>query len=279
MTFLFQCVIFFLPILFTTGARQESSYNSLIQQIGFCRMQSFDTISRSTSESVPMFLDGRILMGVGLSDENMKSSDAFLCGACLEVTHVENFYEWNSELTQWGLPIPNSPPPFLVMVMDQCTDPVCTRDYVDFDIYNPHQPVMNGNPYHVEWNLVPCPVHDDEPPQFLLCTAKTCHVDDPQDAIPTAPAAPLDYWSLTIRNTKLPLKQVLVEYQGTDHPLRLENAWVWDQGPFFLNATIPITTIDQNDRHVHHILVMPPPDSPSSPGYRGGIWLVELFMT
>lgn len=289
-TFLFQYVTYvsyityvtyLLPLLLTTWARQESSYNSLIQQIGFCRMQSFDTVSRSTSESVPMFLDGRILMGVGLSDVNMKSSDAFLCGACLEVTHVENFYEWNSELTQWGLPIPQSPPPFLVMVMDQCTDPVCTRDYLDFDIYNPQQPVMNGNPYHVEWSLVPCPVYDDEPIEFLLCTAQTCHVDDPQevtvgDIIPLIPTStPLEYWSLTIRNTALPLKQVMVEYQGTDYPLRLENAWVWDQGPFLFNVTIQIhiTTVDQNDRRVQHILEMPPPDAPTSSGYRGGIWL------
>jgi len=257
--------------------RQNATYNSLIRQVGFCRMQSFDTVSRSTSESVPMFLDGRILMGVGLSNENMKSSDAFLCGACLRVTHVENFYEWNSELTQWGGMIPGSPPPFLVMVMDQCTDPVCTRDFLDFDIYHEHQPVMNGNPYHVEWTLVPCPVKEEEPMEYILCTATTCHADDEAQNLTVGDviSTPVEYWSLTIRNTRMPLTQVLVEYQGTFIPLRLENAWVWDQGPYSLKDGIDLHLYQQDHPQIlNEVLEMPSLDTPTSIGYRGGIRFV-----
>jgi hypothetical protein len=61
-------------MIFAVKGIQESSYNSFVGQIGFCRLQSFDTYSRSSSESVPMFLDGRISFGVGLSNENMKQS-------------------------------------------------------------------------------------------------------------------------------------------------------------------------------------------------------------
>lgn len=249
---------------------QESSYNSMVKQVGFCRMQSFDTVSRSTSESVPMFLDGRVLMGVGLSNENMKSSDAFLCGACLRVTRVENFYEWNTELTVWGKPVAATP--FLVMVMDQCTDPVCTRDYLDFDVYSDQQPVMHGNPYHVEWTLVPCPVTENEPLEYLLCTATTCHADDPPNRTvgDVLSRDAEDYWSLTIRNTRLPLRNVMVEYQGRLVPLRLENAWVWDQGPFSLRNGLNITI---DEKHVR--LKIPDTHQPASTGYRGGIWLMD----
>jgi len=219
-----------------------------------------------------MFLDGRVLMGVGLSNENMKTSDAFLCGACLRVTRVENFYEWNTELTVWGKPVSDTP--FLVMVMDQCTDPVCTRDYLDFDIYSDQQPVMHGNPYHVEWTLVPCPVTENEPLEYLLCTATTCHAEDPPNRTvgDVLSRDAEDYWSLTIRNTRWPLHQVRVEYQGRLVPLRLENAWVWDQGPFsFRNGLLNLTLDDE--KHVR--LKIPDTHQPASTGYRGGIWLMD----
>jgi hypothetical protein len=35
--------------------------------------------------------------------------------------------------------------PFLAMVFDQCTDPICDQTgYLDFDVYNELQPVFNG---------------------------------------------------------------------------------------------------------------------------------------
>lgn len=35
--------------------------------------------------------------------------------------------------------------PFIAMVFDQCTDPICDQTgYLDFDVYNELQPVFNG---------------------------------------------------------------------------------------------------------------------------------------
>ena len=75
-------------------AMTNATYNSFRQQIGYCKMQSFGTVSRSTSGSVPMFMDGRIRFGVGLSDFNMRASDAELCGMCLRVTSGSIFLPW-----------------------------------------------------------------------------------------------------------------------------------------------------------------------------------------
>ena len=156
--------ILFLPLL---NAIQESSYNSFIGQVGFCRLQSFDTVSRSTSESIPMFMDSRISFGVGLSDENMKLSNSFLCGACLNVTYVDNFYQWNNEITEWkDIAQPNQS--FIAIVMDQCTDAVCKLNYLDFDIYSPTQPVMYGNPYNVQWHYTPCPIQNGETFEYII---------------------------------------------------------------------------------------------------------------
>jgi hypothetical protein len=146
--------------------RGNGSYNSMVNQIGFCRMQSFDTQSRSTSTSVPMFMDGRISFGVGLSDINMKEVSYFRCGECLQVLGMKPFYSWNKELTKWTESTERAQTadsssrflPFIVMVFDQCTDPICTRDYLDFDIYSALQPVSHGNPTNIEWISVPCPI-------------------------------------------------------------------------------------------------------------------------
>ena len=267
--------LFVLPFLY---ALQESSYNSFIGQVGFCRLQSFDTVSRSTSESIPMFMDSRISFGVGLSDENMKLSNSFLCGACLNVTFVENFYQWNEEITEWNdVASPNNS--FLVIVMDQCTDAVCKLNYLDFDIYSPTQPVMYGNPYHVKWHYVPCPIKSGETFEYIICTATTCHIQDRiHQTVGDIITDDLVYWSLTIRNTRLPISKVILHLSPTvSVDLRLENSWIWDIGTYNLQQGINITMMDQENKVLNDFIQMPPLNQVASIGYHGGIIVKSLL--
>lgn len=50
------------------------------------------------------------------------------CGACLEIYQIDNFYEWNLELTEWNYSM-RKHIPFIVLVFDQCTDPICRLDF------------------------------------------------------------------------------------------------------------------------------------------------------
>lgn len=259
----------------------KGSYNSLTHQVGYCKMQSFDTLSRSSSGSVPMFMDGRVSFGVGISNENMKHSAGFLCGVCLNVTKIENFYEWNYQITEWYYDKP-SRHPFVVMVMDQCTDPVCTTNYLDFDIYNEKQPVQNGNPFGVVWEFIPCPLLKGETMEYLLCFASSCHVQDSEniDPLDTTTTREVNYWSLTIRNFRIPISQVFVIVSNSNDPvkdqipLRLENSWVWDQGLYDLEQGISIMMIDVEGKttmdFIEPLLLF---STKTTPGYRGGILL------
>ena len=251
---------------------QVSSYNSFREQVGFCRMQSFFTTSRSTSGSVPMFLDGRISFGVGLSSLTMKDSGVMACGMCLNVTSAHRFFSWDTELTRWLEP---QPPDrwFLAMVFDECTDPVCGPGYLDFDIYSETQPVQHGNPYGVEWHPVPCPVLPHEYVEYLLCTAQTCHQQDPPSPPMEDLTTTVRYWSLTIRNTRVPLRAVWVLLLDTGlwFPLRLENAWVWDAGPFDLGKNMTVRMLDQEYKTIEDTFLVK--QGTISPAYHGGILL------
>ena len=256
--------------------QQVSSYNSFREQVGFCRMQSFFTTSRSSSGSVPMFLDGRISFGVGLSSLTMKDSGVMACGMCLNVTSAHRFLSWDAELTRWLEP---QPPDrwFLAMVFDECTDPVCGPGYLDFDIYSETQPVQHGNPYGVEWYPVPCPVLRHEYFEYILCTAQTCHQQDPPSPSMEHIATTVRYWSLTIRNTRVPLCAVWVLLDtGLWYPLRLENAWVWDTDTFDLSKNMTVRMLDQENKTIEDTLLVK--QGTISPAYHGGVLLHSYFV-
>lgn len=258
MRLLFLCS---LPILVYSVT--NATYNSFIRQIGFCRMQSFDTISRQTSNSVPMFMDGRVLTGVGLSEQNILSLDgANPCGMCLEIQKAQNL------LIDNGVPTL----PFTAMVFDQCTDPVCTLDFIDFDIYTPTQPVEQGNPYGIEWSVIPCPVAPTEKWEYILCTNVSCHEHDLEfRKVKEIIKEPVYYWSLTLRNTRLVINSVNVWYSGVMYGLRLENGWVWDFGAYDLYDGIHLL-IDG----VYEEQLIVEPEEDTLPGYRGGILIHSI---
>jgi len=226
----------------------NGTYNSFIQQIGYCKMQSFNTISRSSSNSVPMFLDGRIDIGVGLSDENMKLTDANLCGMCINITNVDNFYHWNFDLTEWNYSILNHH--FLIgMIFDRCPDAICIKNFLDFDIYNPLQPVSHGNPTNIEWYSIPCPISNNEFIEYLICTDITCNQQNINfPSLNQLLQSSFYFWTISFRNMRFPIKFVSIFYQNKNYILSKENSWTWNFDSYFLGSGINITFIDINNK-------------------------------
>lgn len=153
------------------------SYNSFLKQVGYCKQQSFETVSRSTSTTPSVFQSGKVLFGVGLSHAQFHRS-IVSCGRCIEVLSVDRFYQFSPELTAWDYQQPNHGN-FTVMVFDECTDPICESGFLDFDVYNEGQPVAYGNPTNLSWRFVPCPVGEEDKIEFLLCLGyDSCQVQN-----------------------------------------------------------------------------------------------------
>lgn len=266
--------LLFFSSLRPTGSIPEpdASYNSFRHQTGFCFLQGYDTVSRSTSAGMPMFLDGRVRIGVGLNDEDFHHSTS-RCGACLTVHRVSNFGIFDDELISWNGT--GTASPFVAMVMDQCTDPICTKGWLDFDIYSETQPVAGGNPADLEWSFRPCPVLPSETIGLLLCTSVSCHPHDPEgrrtvDVISGADAA---YAALYVRNARLPILGIS---HGVHGDLLDRNGWVisgetiswWDAWELTLfwegsgSRTVRLS--------LHELAA-----EPTAVGYRGGI-LIDL---
>lgn len=248
-----HCVIFFGIVFFgieKTKGMTNGTYNSFIKQIGYCKMQSFLTESRSTSESIEMFKDGRVKFGVGISDIDMQKVDYEMCGMCLNITHIDRFYDWNFELTQWDETTVNDiHTPFIAMVFDRCPDEICIHHFLDFDIYNPLQPVMNGNPQNIEWNFIPCPIKEGEFIEYLICTSDTCNAQNKEmDLIENVIEIPVYFWTITFRNMRLPIKQVWVTVDQKLYELKKENAWTWDGDVYDLKRGIEIVFTDSANK-------------------------------
>lgn len=209
----------------------NGTYNSFIQQRGYCHMQSHETISRSTSGAVPMFLDERVKFGVGLSRKDMDNYDFFACGMCINITHIDNFYIFNQELTEWLIPKTDNDS-FIVMVFDECKDPVCDFGYLDFDIYNQKQPVMYNNPSNIQWTFCECPVLKHETIQYILFF---------QEPITY-------YWAIVFRNMRIPIKKVWANYKNNIYPLKLGNSWVWDFDLYDMNDGIHLIYQDMDNQ-------------------------------
>lgn len=244
---------FFMIPIYSLQISPQGTYNSFRNQIGFCRLQSFHTISRSSSGSVPMFLDGRIMFGVGLSDVNMKTFDFHSCGLCLEIQSIDNFYSWNQEITKWNTS-ELIQTPFRVMVFDQCTDPICQENFLDFDIYSETQPVFHGNPRNVEWSIIPCPILPEEYFEFMLCTPDTCNAENTDQ--PPLLTKKQYFWSISIRNMRHPIRQVYVTFNATLHRLEQQNAWIYSGDAYDLNNGIQLWMVDKNDKNLTIFLNM-----------------------
>jgi hypothetical protein len=222
-----------------------------------------------------MFLDGRVRFGVGLSSMNIDIDGPEapnLCGMCLNVTRIENMPSFNEELTTWIDDDDDDKEWFIAMVFDRCGDEVCIRDFLDFDIYSTTQPVAHGNPQGIEWHAIPCPVQSGERIEYLVCTSTTCNAQDDisvvQEQLFTTPQY---YWSITLRNLRVPVTTVMVYWKDSEYILRRDVAvgsWVWDQHPYTLGEGINITFVDVENNTFHDHIFLKKEDALAS--YHGG---------
>jgi hypothetical protein len=175
-----------------------------------------------------MFMDGRISMGVGLSNVQFRDSVSS-CGRCLIIHQSDNFASIDYELSSWNVSSEKTnKTSHIAMVFDQCADPICTDGFLDFDIYSVDQPVRYDNPKNVLWEFVACPVLPHESIELLICLSTTCKAQDvtPDTIEHALYASSPYYWSLYIRNARLPIKTVYIpEYK---YFLKDQNGWVFD---------------------------------------------------
>lgn len=275
--------------MFQTDIQAEmGSYNSLMYQTAFCKMQGFDTESRETSGGPSIFTSGLVRIGVGLayaqfgSQANKNWLDltegAATCGMCIEVLRADNVPELSHDLTNWDYQ-KNISLPFIAMVFDQCTDPICDHQgYLDFDVYNQTQPVAYGNPRILEWRAVECPVGQAHKLEYLFCTIGTCNHQDTENVPVWGDAWHSDFFSIIVRNQRIPIIQVELfdpakgEYRELHFLTGL--GWLWDQYAFehetATSFKIRVTSADgqvlEEEIPKGDIL-----DGASEPGYRGGL--------
>ena len=250
------------------------SYNSFLNQVGFCKQQSFETISRNTSTTPPIFQSGKVKFGVGLSHDQFRRS-IVSCGRCIQISTIDRFYQFNHELTDWEYTKPDDGN-FTVMVFDECTDPICESGFLDFDIYNDKQPVAYGNPTDLSWEFVPCPVGDDDTIEFLICLGyESCQIQNMEGRLVKDlfnEAIHDNRFTLYPRNFRTSITSINV--QG--NPLQDNQAWVWtsenstllDQPEWVVEWTNEDgslqTWILKWSQYVENV---------STPGYRGGVIL------
>ena len=191
------------------------TYNTMTNQVGFCKMQSFDTISRETSLGPSIFTSGKTTFGVGLSSlyfGNIPNEEGRLtCGMCLNITKLENFPIFSDDLTLYEKDT-EMETPFTVMVFDQCNDPICQEEgFLDFDIYSD---IPSRNIQFIEWNAIDCPTDEKDKIELLFCTKDTCNVENMKNFLTnekTFSDVVYPYFvSLIPRNMKIPIAMIKI---------------------------------------------------------------------
>lgn len=248
----------------STGMTGKASYNSFRNQVGFCKLQGFDTISRETAHSIPAFMNGDILMGVGLNHFQFMHNISN-CGRCLQIQSIQNFPVWNPSVTEWTF-LESPQFPFLAMVMDECKDPICDYGFLDFDIYSKTQPVALGNPFDVQWEFVDCPMMGSI--ELLFCFSNTCKESDPMNRTvqQVLDDANPHFWSLSVRNLVKPITFVYIpEYNVYLEP---KEGWFWNSGKYEFLDSFSIRLSNDQTFHIDFSTIL---STQTIDAYRGGI--------
>ena len=189
------------------------TFNILTEQVGFCKMQGYDTTNRENSYGPSIYTSGRVQFGVGLSsiyfgdvpnDEGRET-----CGMCLNITKVQNFPKFSNDLTLF-FPNTKIETPFTVMVFDQCKDPICQQDaFLDFDIYGN---IPSTNIKFLEWHPIDCPIHKEEDfIELLFCSKDTCNDHNIYtEKIPFHHVIDKYFVSIIPRNMRIPIKRISI---------------------------------------------------------------------
>jgi len=222
------CYVNDVVVVHANYAQQEGSFNSFRNQVGFCKLQGFDTISRSTSCGPKAFVLGTIWIGVGMNDFDFQH-DISNCGRCLWVEETSttslsyqlDTFDYTKSPTTFS---------YVAMIMDECQDEICKPGFLDFDIYSELQPVKYGNPSNISWSFIPCPVNDSDI-QLLFCFSNTCHEHDPcnrtvHDILKEANPY---FFSVFVRNSRLPISSIEI---NETFSLQKKEGWFWNFGYF-----------------------------------------------
>lgn len=246
------------------------SYNSFVKQVGYCKQQSFDTVSRSSSHTPDVFQHGKVLFGVGLSHIQFKKS-IVSCGRCIHISSIDRFYQFNHELTEWDYE-KQVKGNFTVIVFDECTDAICEGGFLDFDIYNERQPVAYGNPTDLTWEYVPCPVSPHDKIAFLICLGyNTCQFqnEEGRNVLDLYEEAVKNNWvTVYPRNFRIPITSLKLQGQ----PLEDNQSWVWKASTGLQDESWLFEWINEDGSHQSWILEWPHIfGQTSTDGYRGGV--------
>lgn len=242
------------------------TYNSFRKQPGFCFLQGYDTKSRSTTGMFsPAFLDGRIWSGVGLSNAQFNNS-VKSCGSCIKVSKIK-INEFDEELTSWS-DQNTLEQKRIVVVADQCKDPICTSGWLDFDVYSENFP---PNPTDITWEYVSCPVFPHESIGLLFCPSEACQRGFRENRTfgeVVGNSSPY-FWSLYAQNLKDPLKSVNIETEQFSLDLEDTNGWMYRFSEPFDFFT-PFRTTLCSEKECLDFMVNLSPYSFTTEGYRGG---------
>ncbi|NBV29165.1 hypothetical protein EBS02_09165, partial [bacterium] len=132
------------------------------------------------------------------------------CGRCIQIHSVSQMAVLNEELTE-VVSSPTQQDNFTVMVMDQCTDPICMEadGFLDFDVYTMTPPSTEGNPRNLYWDFVECPVFENEFIEFMIEVV--------------ASSSTIYYLAMYPRNHRNPIRHLT--FSGED--MLDEHGWKW----------------------------------------------------
>lgn len=258
--------------LFTRVFVTNATYNSLREQVAYCKMQGFDTVSRNTSLGPSLYTSGTVWIGVGLSHIQFQGE---LCGMCIEVDDAHRLASGNEELTEFNPSKPVTRFPFLAMVFDECTDPICESGWLDFDVYTPEPPVPAGNPYNVVWKAVPCPVHDAHGlllhrMEYLVCFKTTCKKQDDSHTGKTfGDVWDPTFFGIVIRNARVPIISVKLNQVS----LQYVSGFGWMFSGRFVDSTLSLEmmAVDGSTVTDHLGLLSDIKKMSTQPAYHGGV--------
>lgn len=240
------------------------TYNNMQNQLGYCKMTGFNTISRSTSSGPPLFTSGRVKFGVGLSKHNFgsdtissisnKVQGQLACGMCLNITYIDNLPQLNFELTDHNKTFTKHA---IAMVFDQCNDPICTENFLDIDVYD-NNIFHQGNTQNIFWTAIECPMLKNEKPEYLICTDITCKQQDTKYLQVNQFKQLFNpyYFTITIRNYIRPITNLFIRFydEFIELPYIASIGYVFNGYSFktsFNEDTLYIKFIDANNNYYY----------------------------
>jgi hypothetical protein len=115
--------------------------------------------------------------------------------------------------------------------------------------------------------------------EYLVCFANTCRrmnineKEEKEYSPPFPPLSPVYYWSLTIRNFRIPFQKVW----ANGKEMRLENTWVMDSGETDFQQPIELKMLDMDGNILEDILDFTQRDYRVSSGYKGGVLITSTI--